>query len=216
MKYRHALCLYPYLTDQNPGIGIFPPTGLEYVATAIKGHVGRISLVDLRHERSLQPIEKCGEFIATRRGSHRPLFPAAARDSKNVIEFTIHPVFPDPTLVVGGRGAPQRRRCLPPVSECGPIVRAGGEQAMVEIADGNPVKKFWVFRVATTTAQSSTTPIVRSSISKKSRRPIEPFDEADTSPRSEVCDSYPWNSTPSSAREAVPTNANSAPSTSIP
>ena len=35
MKYRHALCLYPYLSDPV-GIGIFPPTGLEYVATALK------------------------------------------------------------------------------------------------------------------------------------------------------------------------------------
>ena len=53
MKYRHALCLYPYLSDPV-GIAIFPPMGLEYVAAALKGHVHRISLVDLRHERRLR------------------------------------------------------------------------------------------------------------------------------------------------------------------
>ena len=47
VRYRHALCLYPYVVDQRPGIGVFPPTGLEYVATALKGHVKRISLVVL-------------------------------------------------------------------------------------------------------------------------------------------------------------------------
>ena len=64
MPYRHALCLYPYPKDQEPGLALFPPTGLEYIASALKGHVGRIDLIDLRHEREFQPLRRMAEFIA--------------------------------------------------------------------------------------------------------------------------------------------------------
>ena len=36
MRYHHALCLYPYVVDQRPGVGIFPPTGLEYIAASLQ------------------------------------------------------------------------------------------------------------------------------------------------------------------------------------
>lgn len=138
MKYRHALCLYPYLTDQNPGIGIFPPTGLEYVATAIKGHVGRISLVDLRHERSLQPIEKMRQFIENEGVDLIGISFCWQARYKKIIEY-INQLPADRTIVVGGREATNNvedifRRC-PNVDL---IVRAEGEQTMVEIADGKP------------------------------------------------------------------------------
>ena len=33
-------------------MGIFPPTGLEYIATNIKSHVGKLTLLDLRYENN--------------------------------------------------------------------------------------------------------------------------------------------------------------------
>lgn len=44
LKYKHALALYPYfggnLTDPK---GIFPSTGLEYIAVSMKDLVGKVT-----------------------------------------------------------------------------------------------------------------------------------------------------------------------------
>jgi radical SAM superfamily enzyme YgiQ (UPF0313 family) len=138
MKYRHALCLYPYLTDQNPGIGIFPPTGLEYVATALKGHVERISLVDLRHERNLQPIENMRRFIEDEGVDLIGVSFCWQARYKKIIDY-INQLPADRMIVVGGREATNNvedifQKC-PNVDL---VVRAEGEQTMVEIADGKP------------------------------------------------------------------------------
>jgi len=63
MKYRHALCLNPYARESSAAMGFFPPTGLEYVATAMEGQVGKVTLVDLRQARDLQEIEHLNLFI---------------------------------------------------------------------------------------------------------------------------------------------------------
>lgn len=63
MSYDHALVLNPYIKESSAAMGFFPPTGLEYVATAMEGLVGKISLVDLRQEKELQRIENLLKFI---------------------------------------------------------------------------------------------------------------------------------------------------------
>lgn len=137
-SYQHALCLYPYIVDQRPGVGIFPPTGLEYIATALKGHVGRISLIDLRHERNLQPIEALTEFIE--RGGVDLLCISIGwraryeRVTRYVAQLPAHV-----TTVAGGYEATEQvedifQRC-PNVNG---IVRGEGEQTIVELADGVP------------------------------------------------------------------------------
>ncbi len=138
MKYRHALCLYPYKADQNPGIGIFPPTGLEYVATAMKGHVGRISLVDLRHEQPLQPIERMRAFIA-QQGVDLICISFCWQARYNKIIDYINQLPRNIMTVVGGREATTNSedilaRC-PNVSL---VVRGEGEQTIVDIADDMP------------------------------------------------------------------------------
>jgi anaerobic magnesium-protoporphyrin IX monomethyl ester cyclase len=141
MKYRHALCLYPYVRDQSPGIGIFPPTGLEYIATALKGHVGRISLVDLRHERAFQPIEKLRRFIHEE-GVDLICVSLSwqARYSKICDYITQLPS--DIMTVVGGREVTANvedvfTRC-PNVDL---IVRGEGEETIVEIARERPLEQ---------------------------------------------------------------------------
>ena len=44
---------------------LFPPTGLEYIATSAKGLVDKITLLDLRYERDLSDTEKLLAFISS-------------------------------------------------------------------------------------------------------------------------------------------------------
>jgi magnesium-protoporphyrin IX monomethyl ester (oxidative) cyclase len=63
MKYKHVLALNPYFGDSTAAMGLFPPTGLEYIAASMKGLVGKITLLDLRYERALQDPAKLSAFI---------------------------------------------------------------------------------------------------------------------------------------------------------
>ncbi len=137
MRYHHVLCLYPYPEDRSLIMGIFPPTGLEYVATALKGRVGRVSLVDLRYERWLQSPQKLHEFI------HREVdlicisVTWKARYRK-VCDY-ISQLPSDRTIVVGGREATENvedifQRC----TNVDAVVRGEGEQTIQEIAEGRP------------------------------------------------------------------------------
>lgn len=63
-KYNHALVLNPYFGHSTPTMGMFPPTGLEYIAASMKDLVGKITLFDLRYERAYQNPETLSKFIA--------------------------------------------------------------------------------------------------------------------------------------------------------
>ncbi len=46
-KYKHALFLNPYIENHATSVmKLFPPTGLEYIATSAKGCVDKITLLD--------------------------------------------------------------------------------------------------------------------------------------------------------------------------
>jgi anaerobic magnesium-protoporphyrin IX monomethyl ester cyclase len=63
-KYHHALFLNPYVeSSATSTMMLFPPTGLEYVATSAKGLVDKITLLDLRYEKELANPEKLRDFI---------------------------------------------------------------------------------------------------------------------------------------------------------
>ena len=62
-KYKHALALYPYFGDSTAAMGIFPPTGLEYIVASIKDLVGKVTLLDLRHETDYQDLTILSKFI---------------------------------------------------------------------------------------------------------------------------------------------------------
>jgi magnesium-protoporphyrin IX monomethyl ester (oxidative) cyclase len=44
-------------------MGIFPPTGLEYIAASMKDLVGKVTFLDLRYERAYQDPRALSEFI---------------------------------------------------------------------------------------------------------------------------------------------------------
>jgi anaerobic magnesium-protoporphyrin IX monomethyl ester cyclase len=62
-KYKHVLALNPYFGDSTAAMGLFPPTGLEYIAAAMKGLVGKMTLLDLRYERAYQNPAALSAFI---------------------------------------------------------------------------------------------------------------------------------------------------------
>jgi anaerobic magnesium-protoporphyrin IX monomethyl ester cyclase len=62
-KYNHVLAVNPYFGDSTALMGLFPPTGLEYIAASMKGQVGKITLLDLRYERALQDPAALSAFI---------------------------------------------------------------------------------------------------------------------------------------------------------
>ena len=65
MKYKHALFLNPYIESTATSImGLFPPTGLEYVATSAKDLVSKLTLLDLRYEKELSNTDKLLDFIS--------------------------------------------------------------------------------------------------------------------------------------------------------
>lgn len=65
MRFNHALFLNPYIESNNTSImKLFPPTGLEYVATSAEGLVDKLTLLDLRYERDLSDPDKLLDFIS--------------------------------------------------------------------------------------------------------------------------------------------------------
>src|SRR5512139_99916 len=64
MRYKHALALNPYFGDSGRTIkGLFPPTGLEYIAASMKDLVGKVTFLDLRYEGTYQDPRVLSHFI---------------------------------------------------------------------------------------------------------------------------------------------------------
>ncbi|MHC4205362.1 MAG: B12-binding domain-containing radical SAM protein [Planctomycetota bacterium] len=63
IKYKHVLALNPYFGDSTAAMGMFPPTGLEYIAASMKDLVGKVTLLDLRYESAYRKPEVLSEFI---------------------------------------------------------------------------------------------------------------------------------------------------------
>jgi radical SAM superfamily enzyme YgiQ (UPF0313 family) len=63
IKYKHVLALNPYFGDATAAMGVFPPTGLEYIAASLKGLVGQVTLLDLRYEKAFQDPGALSAFI---------------------------------------------------------------------------------------------------------------------------------------------------------
>jgi hypothetical protein len=63
MKVKHALALNPYFGDSTALVGVFPPTGLEYIVASMKDLVGKVTLLDLRYEKTYQDPKALSRFI---------------------------------------------------------------------------------------------------------------------------------------------------------
>jgi len=140
MKYNHALFLYPYTESiVSDSMMLFPPTGLEYVATSAKDFVGKITLLDLRYEKDLCNTNKllnfiCGEIdiICASIGWNRHF--------KEIIDLLN--LMPDNIpLVVGGYKATEMvEEIFEDCPKVDIIVRGEGEETIKEILKSTPLE----------------------------------------------------------------------------
>jgi magnesium-protoporphyrin IX monomethyl ester (oxidative) cyclase len=120
-------------------MGMFPPTGLEYIAASMKDHVGKITLLDLRYEKAYQDPETLGKFIA----SEIDLLCVSVQwgtQFKKICEY-ISQLPPDVCTIVGGYKATQE---VEEMFELCPnidmVVRGEGEDIVKQIVTGVPYK----------------------------------------------------------------------------
>lgn len=139
-KYKHVLALNPYFGHWTDARGLFPPTGLEYIAASMKGLVGKVTVFDLRQERLYQNPQALAEFI--RRETDLLCISVAWRSRfESVCDFISH--LPDEvTTIVGGYQATLEveylfERC-PNVDA---VVRGEGEEIIKQVVAGVPFEE---------------------------------------------------------------------------
>ena len=139
MKYKHALFLYPYI-ENSIGMRLFPPTGLEYVATSAKGHVGKITIVDLRYDKILCNTGNLVDFIR----KDIDIICVSVSWNRQVEEvYALLNSMPDEIpLVVGGYKATEDvDEILKICPKVDIIVRGEGEETIGEILKDEPLEK---------------------------------------------------------------------------
>ncbi|MBN1808503.1 MAG: B12-binding domain-containing radical SAM protein [Planctomycetes bacterium] len=140
-KFRHVLCINPYYEEISGAMGFFPPTGLEYIASAFATVAPRVTIADLRHDGDFRPESKLAEFIK--------------REGVDLLAVSVNWGFGlDEALglvsrlpagictIVGGQEATAKveeimRRC-PNVDY---VARGEGEEIAIELASGRPVRE---------------------------------------------------------------------------
>jgi anaerobic magnesium-protoporphyrin IX monomethyl ester cyclase len=138
-KYKHVLALNPYFGDSTAFRGVFPPTGLEYIAASMKDLVGKVMLLDLRHEKAYQDPKALSKFI---RNQIDLLCISIRWESQfeEICDF-ISQLPPEVRTVVGGYKATEEVKYL--FDRCPNIdmvVRGEGEDIIRQIVMGVPYK----------------------------------------------------------------------------
>ena len=139
MTYKHALVLYPYFRDSTATMGVFPPTGLEYIATNMKNLVGKVTFLDLRYEKKYRDVKILSDFISNEIDL---LCISITWDSQfNEICDLICELPDEVTTVAGGHKATEEVEVL--FERCPNIdliVRGEGEDTIREVLKGVPHK----------------------------------------------------------------------------
>ena len=129
----------PYFGDSVPTMGIFPPTGLEYIATSMKDLVGKVTLLDLRHEKQYQDPAILSEFV--RREIDLLCISISWRSRFEQTCDFVRRLPAQVTTVLGGYKASEEVAYLfatcPNVDL---IVRGEGEETIKEIVQGVPYR----------------------------------------------------------------------------
>lgn len=138
-RYTHALALNPYFGDATAAMGIFPPTGLEYIVASMKDLVGKVTLLDLRYQKKYQDPEVLSQFIR----DEIDLLCISVRWETRfepICDF-IAQLLPEVTTVVGGYKATLDVEYL--FERCPNIdlvVRGEGEDIIRDVLKGLPYK----------------------------------------------------------------------------
>jgi len=137
MKHKHALALYPYFRDSTATMGVFPPTGLEYIAANMKGLVEKVTILDLRYDREYQDFRLLSDYI---REEIDLLCISITWDAQfdEICDF-INELPGEVATVIGGHKATEEVDAL--FSRCPDIdliVRGEGEETIRDILEGVP------------------------------------------------------------------------------
>jgi anaerobic magnesium-protoporphyrin IX monomethyl ester cyclase len=132
--YNHCLCLYPYREDLKSG-RCYPPVGLEIIARVLAPHCRSIDVIDLRHEPGVARdfLKPETDLVC--------LSVNWNRDAEFVRE-QIRSIPAGILTVVGGRHASEDADgWLADCPNIAVLVRGDGEEAIAEIAGGEPLEK---------------------------------------------------------------------------
>jgi anaerobic magnesium-protoporphyrin IX monomethyl ester cyclase len=140
MKYKHALFLYPYGVQKTTTASInrlFPPTGLEYIATSAKGFAEKVTLLDLRYEKELFTTEKLLDFI---RKEIDIICVSIGWDREFKEICSLLNLMPEkiPLIVGGYKATEQVEELFQICPQIDIIVRGEGEETIREILSGIP------------------------------------------------------------------------------
>ena len=137
-RYKHVLALNPYTSDSMGSMGIFPPTGLEYIVTNMKELVGKVTLIDLRTEKEYADFDRLCDFIS----KEVDLLCIAImwRSRFEQVCKLISRLPPEVTTIVGGQTATEEveylfQRC----ANIDMIVRGEGEHIIQQIVTDTPL-----------------------------------------------------------------------------
>jgi radical SAM superfamily enzyme YgiQ (UPF0313 family) len=140
VKYSHVLALNPHFGRSTDVRGLFPPTGLEYIAASMKGLVGKVTVFDLCRERPYQDPRALSEFV--RKEIDLLCISVAWRSHfERVCDF-ISQLPDETTTIVGGYQATLEVEALfercPNVDA---VVRGEGEEIIKQVVTGVPFEE---------------------------------------------------------------------------
>lgn len=140
MKYKHALFLYPYTESHATSVmKLFPPTGLEYVATSAKKYVDKITLLDLRYKDELSHPLKLLDFIV-REIDIICVSIGWDRQFEEICGLLSCMPKGIPLIVGGYKATEMTEELLKTCPNIDIIVRGEGEETIQEILKGMPLK----------------------------------------------------------------------------
>ncbi len=130
--FQHVLCINPY-PRTHASVTSFPPLGLEYIAAAIRPHVGKIDLINYRHER--EPSVRTFLRPETDLVCYSINWPT----NLDQIRDDVNSLPPDMMTILGGRTATlDPRHWLDICPNVNAVVCGDGEQTIAEIGQGRP------------------------------------------------------------------------------
>ena len=143
MRYKHALFLNPYAARKTNSATInrlFPPTGLEYVASSAKDYVGKLTILDLRYEEELSDTNSLLDFI---RKEIDIICVGIGWDREFDQICNLLNLMPDniPIIVGGHKATEQVEELFERCPKVNIIVRGEGEETIREIALDMPLEK---------------------------------------------------------------------------
>lgn len=135
--YKHILALNPYFGGSTAAMGVFPPTGLEYIVASMKNRVGKITLLDLRYDAAFRDIAVLSDFIR----SEIDLVCVSIQwhgQFKQVCDFVAQLPTEVKTIVGGYQATLEVERLFKECPNIDMVGRGEGEEVIRQVVDGVP------------------------------------------------------------------------------